>query len=338
METLHVSLSLRRYKANDLNTPLKSNDNIEISESADGSSLLKLVKADLTDASAYIARATNKVGEIDSKINLTVKEVKPQILSDIANVAGIRDAPVQFTIKATGNPQPTIRWFKNETEEILPTDADFELVHDAASDTFVLKIVKCKPEHQGDYSAIVSNSGGTVKSKKGKLTVTKAPEFLEKPSSLDVNENDLAEFRVKIDAFPAAKITWLFEGKPMTAKDGFEVQTDQATGTSVLTIKQTLTKHTGKITVKAENAAGAVEETVQCSVKSKPTKDQCIIDCLPCFVAGPKITKKPTDAEALLRSDASFTVDVSGSPKPEIEWYDCARFSFTRVTFVFVFT
>ncbi|CAF4494023.1 unnamed protein product, partial [Rotaria magnacalcarata] len=58
----------------------------------------------------------------------------------------------------------------------------------------------------------------------------------------------------------------------------------------------------GKISVKAENASGSVEETVQCSVKTAP-----------------KITKKPTDIDALLHTDAVFLIDVSGSPKPEVE-------------------
>ncbi|CAF5214544.1 unnamed protein product, partial [Rotaria magnacalcarata] len=247
--------------------PIKPNDNIEISELPDGTSVLKIKKTDLKDTSPYVARATNKVGEVDSKINLTVKEIKPQILSDITNVTATRDEPAQFTIKATGNPQPTIHWYKNDTEEILPTNQDFQIVHDIASDTFILKVNKCKPEHQGDYSAVVTNSGGTIKSKKGKLTVTKSSEFLEKPKPVDVNENQLAEFHTKVDGFPTPKITWLFDGKPITPKDGFEVQTDQTNGTSVLTIKQVTPKHDGKITVKAENPTGSVEETVLCSVK-----------------------------------------------------------------------
>ena len=37
-------------------------------------------------------------------------------------------------------------------------------------------------------------------------------------------------------------------------------------------------------------------------------------------LAGPKITKKPTDIEALLHTDAIFTIEVAGSPTPEIEW------------------
>ncbi|CAM4905811.1 unnamed protein product [Rotaria socialis] len=291
------------YKETDLNTPIKPNDNIEISELPDGTSVLKIKKTDLKDTSPYVARATNKVGEVDAKINLTVKEIKPQILSDITNVTATRDEPAQFTIKATGNPQPTIHWYKNDTEEILPTNEDFQIVHDIASDTFILKINKCKPEHQGDYSAVVTNSGGTIKSKKGKLIVTKSPEFLGKPKPVDTNENQLAEFHAKVDGFPTPKITWLFDGKPITPKDGFEVQTDQTNGTSILTIKQVTPKHDGKITVKAENPTGSVEETVLCSVKTAP-----------------KITKKPTDTEALLHTDAVFTIDVSGSPKPQIEW------------------
>lgn len=317
------SSHLFRFKASDLNTPLVSNENLQISELPDGTQVLRFQKTDLTDASAYIARATNKVGEVDSKINLAVKEIKPQILSDVTNVAAIRDESAQFTLKATGNPTPTIRWFKNDNEEILPTNPDYELTHDAATDTFSLRIIKCKPEHQGDYSAIVSNSGGQAKSKKGKLTITKAPEFLEKPTSVDVNENETAEFRVKVDAYPAAKITWLFEGKPVTPKDGFDIQTDQATGTSVLTIKQTAPKHTGKITVKADNPSGSIEETVQCSVKSKSIEHRrCYPDLsIETLLAGPKITKKPTDVEALLHTDATFTIDVSGSPKPEVQWF-----------------
>lgn len=252
-----------------MNTPLKPNNNIEISELPDGTSVLKIKKTDLNDSSPYVARATNKVGEVESKINLTVKEVKPTILSDINNVTAKRDEPAQFDIKATGNPQPTIRWFKNDTEEILPTNKDFQIIHDVPTDTFSLKINKCKPEHQGDYSAVITNSGGAIKSKKGKLTVTKAPEFLEKPTPVTVNENQPVEFRTKVDAYPAPKITWLFDGKPVSPKDGFEIQTDQNTGTSVLSIKQATPKHDGKITVKAENPNGSIEETVPCSVKSK---------------------------------------------------------------------
>lgn len=36
--------------------------------------------------------------------------------------------------------------------------------------------------------------------------------------------------------------------------------------------------------------------------------------------AAPKITKKPSDTEALLHTDAVFSVDVSGVPKPQVEW------------------
>ena len=263
-----MSYCLFRYKGNDLNTPLKSNDNIEINELPDGTNVLRIKKTDLKNSSSYVARATNQVGEIDSKINLTVKEIKPQILTDIKNVTAIRDQSEQFCIKATGNPRPTICWFRNDIEEILPTNTDYQIIHDSPSDTFVLKINQCKPEHQGDYSAVISNAGGTVKSKKGKLIVTKAPEFLEKPRSIDTNENQLVEFHTKIDAYPTPKITWLFDGKPVTSKDGFEVQTDQTNGMSKLTIKHAAAKHDGKITIKAENPTGSIDETVQCSVKS----------------------------------------------------------------------
>ncbi|CAF0818885.1 unnamed protein product [Didymodactylos carnosus] len=290
------------YKEKD-NTPIKPNANIDIVELDDGTSILKFKTTDLVDTGAYIAKAVNKVGEVESKISLTVKEIKPTILNDLTNITANRDEPATFTLKATGNPKPQLKWFKND-EEILPTNKDYEIIADAKTDTYSLKVKQCKPEHQADYSAVLTNSGATIKSKKAKLTVQKTPEFLEKPTSVNVTENELAEFRCKVDSYPSAKITWLFDGKPISPKDGFEVQTDQATGTSVLAIKNAQPKHMGKITVKAENPTGAIEETIQCSVKTAP-----------------KITKKPTDTEALLHTDAVFTIDVTGSPKPQVEWF-----------------
>lgn len=45
-----------------------------------------------------------------------------------------------------------------------------------------------------------------------------------------------------------------------------------------------------------------------------------MMKCIPLILAAPKINKKPTDTEALIHTDAVFSVDVSGSPKPQIEW------------------
>ncbi|CAF4368595.1 unnamed protein product, partial [Didymodactylos carnosus] len=55
------------YKEKDT-TPLKPDANIDIVELEDGTSILKFKSTDLINTGAYIAKAVNKVGEVESKI------------------------------------------------------------------------------------------------------------------------------------------------------------------------------------------------------------------------------------------------------------------------------
>lgn len=196
--------------------------------------------------------------------------IKPTITRDLnATYAGIKNEEIILSIAGTGNPHPTCQWFKNNTELTATSDEHLEFREDKTTNEYFLIIKNANQNDIGEYQSQLTNAAGVVKSKKSKVTVQKQPVFIKTPQAIIVNENETAKFECQIDALPQPKITWLFEGKPVTPKEGFEVHTDQATGISVLTIKQTLLKHAGKITVKAENSSGSIEETVQCLVNSK---------------------------------------------------------------------
>ncbi|CAF4428726.1 unnamed protein product, partial [Rotaria magnacalcarata] len=62
-----------------------------------------------------------------------------------------------------------------------------------------------QPEDQGDYSAKVTNVGGTLKTKKCKVTVTKSPEFVNKPTTQEVKQSETAVFEAKVDGYPIPK-------------------------------------------------------------------------------------------------------------------------------------
>jgi hypothetical protein len=83
-----------------------------------------------------------------------------------------------MTIKlaATGTPRPDIVWIRGN-DELVPSDRIQVTAPTAkGDDTYTLTILNVQPEDQGDYSAKITNVGGSLKSKKCKVTV--ASEFI----------------------------------------------------------------------------------------------------------------------------------------------------------------
>ncbi|CAF4436531.1 unnamed protein product, partial [Adineta steineri] len=123
--------------------------------------------------------------------------------------------------------------------------------------TFTITILSMQPNHQGEYTATVQNTGGMAKSKKCKVTVTKSPEIVRAPQDLTLAEKSEAVFECEIDAYPNAKVTWLRDGKALTTKEGVEMQAQADKGIYTLRIPQAdTTKHMGTITCRAENPIG----------------------------------------------------------------------------------
>lgn len=80
-----------------------------------------------------------------------------------------KDEPIVLTIQADGKPKPQVKWFKGN-EEIPTTQPGVKVVEEG--DTYKLIIEKAAEKDQGEYSALIHNPGGQVKSKKTIVTVT----------------------------------------------------------------------------------------------------------------------------------------------------------------------
>jgi hypothetical protein len=89
-------------------------------------------------------------------------EIKPTIIRDLeAAINATKGQPMTLTIEASGNPKPTVRFFRG-ADELIATEGQ----------TFTLTLLSMQPNHQGEYTATVQNTGGMAKSKKCKVTVT----------------------------------------------------------------------------------------------------------------------------------------------------------------------
>jgi len=130
--------------------------------------------------------------------------------------------------------------------------------------------------------------------------------FVSKPTTQEVKQGETAVFQTKIDGYPTPKVTWLLNGKPLTTKEGAQIELNTATGDAKLSIpKVDLQQHSGVVTCRLENPHGTQEETARLDV-----------------LAAPLITTQlPKQEETVSGKDVTLKVVVRGSPRPQAQWF-----------------
>ncbi len=152
--------------------PLSTNERYQITETEDGTSILAIKNAELPDKGVYTAKATNAVGEAEAKTTLNIAGVKPVITTDLdAALQATKGESLTIKLTATGTPRPDVVWVKGN-DDLVPSDRiQVTAPTNEGDDTYTLTILNVQPEDQGDYSAKITNVGGSLKSKKSKVTV-----------------------------------------------------------------------------------------------------------------------------------------------------------------------
>jgi hypothetical protein len=165
--------------------PLSTSERFQITETEDGTSTLAIKNAELGDKGVYTAKATNAVGEAEAKTTLNVAGIKPTITTDLdAALQATKGESMTIKLSATGTPKPDIVWIRGN-DELVPSDRIQVIAPTAeGDDTYTLTILNVQPEDQGDYSAKVTNVGGSLKSKKCKVTVSSKFIFVELISTI----------------------------------------------------------------------------------------------------------------------------------------------------------
>ena len=121
-----------------------------------------------------------------------------------------------------------------------------------------------------------------------------------------MKQGESAVFETKIDGYPTPKVIWLLNGKPLTPKDGAQMELNAATGDAKLSINNVdLQQHAGVVTCRVENAHGTEEETVRLDILAAPLLT----------------TQLAKQEETVTGKDVTLRVVVRGSPRPQVQWY-----------------
>ena len=152
--------------------PVPTSERFQITETEDGTSTLSIRSAELADKGVYTARAVNAVGEAEAKTTVNIAGIKPVITADLdAALQATKGESMTIKLAVTGTPKPEIVWMRGN-DELAPSDRIQVTAPTADGDeAYTLTILNAQPDDQGEYSVKITNVGGSLKSKKCKVTV-----------------------------------------------------------------------------------------------------------------------------------------------------------------------
>lgn len=113
-------------------------------------------------------KATNEYGTIEKTCELDSMDT-PKLTNKLDNITVNEGEEAKFTVKISGKPKPSVKWFKDDVE-IEPNDS--VKVIEIEENEVTLLIKSCKsPENSGNYWAKIYNDFGEITSNKATLTI-----------------------------------------------------------------------------------------------------------------------------------------------------------------------
>ncbi|EFA09265.2 robo3 [Tribolium castaneum] len=227
----------------------------------------------------------------------------PRITEHPVDTTVARHEPATLNCHASGEPEPTITWFKDGmTLRTAPQDARSHRVLLPAGNLFFLRVVQSRKESDaGVYWCEASNALGKARSRNATLTVAVLrDEFRLEPQSTRVAAGeDIVMECAPPRGTPEPQVFWRKDGHTLEVEGRLKLVDG-----SNLAITDTKPSDDGRYQCVAKNTAGVRESAVA---------------ILKVYVK-PFLIKPPEDKTALVGSTVDFPCAVGGDPLPDVLW------------------
>ncbi|XP_061137210.1 roundabout homolog 2-like isoform X3 [Syngnathus typhle] len=263
-----------------------------------------------SDAGMYICVGTNMVGERDSETAQVTVFERPSFVRRPINQVVLEDETVEFRCQVTGDPQPNVRWRKDDVD--VPRGR-YEIKYD--KDDYVLRVRKASVADEGTFSCTAENRVGKLEAS-ATLTVREGrvapPQFVIRPRDQIVAQGRSAAFPCETKGNPQPVVFWqkegnqnlMFPNQPQQPNGRFSVSPSGA-----LTIASVQRADAGYYICQALTVAGSILAKAQLEVtdvlSDRPP---------PVIRQGPSNQTLGMDGVALLKCQAS------GDPIPSVSW------------------
>ncbi|XP_075892571.1 roundabout homolog 2 isoform X4 [Nelusetta ayraudi] len=259
-----------------------------------------------SDAGMYVCVGTNMVGERDSETAQVTVFERPTFLRRPINQVVLEDEAVEFHCQVQGDPQPNVRWRKDDVD--VPRGR-YEIKYD--KDDYVLRLKKASVNDEGTFTCVAENRVGKLEAS-ASLTVRAAPQFVVRPRDQIVAQGRTATFPCQTKGNPQPAVFWqregsqnlLFPNQPQQPSSRFSVSTG-----GDLTIASVQRADAGYYICQALTVAGSILAKAQLEVTDVLTDRPP-----PIIRQGPSNQTLGADSVALLKCQAS------GDPIPSVSW------------------
>jgi hypothetical protein len=236
------------------------------------------------NAGSYRVIVTNTAGMATSSVAVLTVHTPPSITVQPQSQTVIAGSNVTFSVTAAGDATLAYQWAFGGTNV-------------AGATTSAYALTGVTTNSAGNYSAVVTNSWGTITSSIATLTVTSGPAgpaIISGPSSATVTQGNNASFTVTMTGTEPLYYSWKFNGS--TVQAGTAIATYIVTGAT--------TNNAGSYSVVVTNTSGTATST-----------NAVLTVLVPAYVL-----TQPTNLTIVAGSNATFDVVVGGFPAPGYQW------------------
>ncbi|XP_074662623.1 protein Obscurin-like [Tubulanus polymorphus] len=301
---------------------LMATDHYKFVNEGDEYSLI-ISSAEEKDSATYTLQAKNKLGNIDIKTQVEIKDKAakdkstkqepPKFKTKLENIISIEGEPLSLEVKVTANPEPAITWFV-DGHKLKPSD-DISMSYDG--ETAIFMINEAFPEDTGLYTCRALNAFGEVETdaeviveERPRAGATTAPKLWIPLEDLKIKEKKVACFECSVTSSTPPEIVWLHNDKPVEPSDRIEMYEDgDFIGINILCTSE---KDSGKYTCIVRNKQGEVSSSAELIVES--VKKEIV-------GYAPLMTWRLKDQEAVTKETVRFDCRCTSDPEPEIKWF-----------------
>ncbi|XP_025064764.1 muscle, skeletal receptor tyrosine-protein kinase isoform X3 [Alligator sinensis] len=183
--------------------------------------LLTILSVEDSDDGVYCCTADNGVGAAAKSCGALQVKMKPKITRPPVNVKIIEGLKAVLPCTTMGNPKPSVSWIKGE-------NVVKENVRIAVLDSGSLRIHNVQKEDTGQYRCVAKNSLGAAYSKPVTVEVEVYARILKAPESHNVTFGSVVTLRCTATGIPIPTVTWLENGKAVSAGSIVESVKDRA--------------------------------------------------------------------------------------------------------------
>ncbi|CRK86303.1 CLUMA_CG000071, isoform A, partial [Clunio marinus] len=193
-------------------------------EIVDGDKSLVIKNVVPSDEGIYVCEAQNSVGQITSKAQLVVNSL-PVFLTKPQDVKIGVNGIAKLECVASGNPQPSVFWTKEGSQELMVPDKSYGHLHVSSEGT--LEIRNVQKDDAGFYvcSAFSVAGSGTTRAFLQVISVDDIPPPIIQigPSNQTLPKGSVATLPCRAAGNPTPDIKWSKDGSTIQVKNRFSL-------------------------------------------------------------------------------------------------------------------